>query len=45
MNGDLEKETYIGQEAQRMRGVLTLRHPIKNGVIRNWADMEKVRRS
>lgn len=42
MNGDLERETYIGHKAQYMRGVLTLKHPIKNGIIRNWDEMEKV---
>ncbi|XP_062292985.1 uncharacterized protein si:ch211-241j12.3 isoform X2 [Scomber scombrus] len=42
MNGNIERETYIGHEAQHMRGVLTLKHPIKNGVIRNWDDMEKI---
>lgn len=42
MNGNLEKETYIGHDAQHMRGVLVLKHPIKNGIIRNWDEMEKV---
>lgn len=43
MNGRLDRETYIGPDAQHMRGVLALRHPIKNGIIRNWDDMEKAR--
>lgn len=43
MNGHVERETYIGHEAQHMRGVLALRHPIKNGIIHNWDEMEKVR--
>lgn len=43
MNSNLERETYIGHEAQHMRGVLALKHPIKNGIIRNWDDMEKVK--
>uniref|UniRef100_A0A671TZD3 Si:ch211-241j12.3 n=1 Tax=Sparus aurata TaxID=8175 RepID=A0A671TZD3_SPAAU len=42
MNGNLERETYIGHEAQHMRGVLTLKHPIMNGIIRNWDEMEKI---
>lgn len=42
MNGDVEREVYIGHEAQHMRGVLSLKHPIKNGIICNWDDMEKV---
>ncbi|XP_059212986.1 uncharacterized protein LOC131991549 [Centropristis striata] len=42
MNGQLERETFIGFDAQHMRGVLALKHPIKNGIIRNWDDMEKI---
>ncbi|XP_056284869.1 actin, clone 302-like [Pseudoliparis swirei] len=42
MNGNLERETYIGHEAQHMRGVLALKRPIKNGIIRNWDEMEKI---
>ncbi|XP_040920128.1 uncharacterized protein LOC121199473 [Toxotes jaculatrix] len=42
MNGNLERETYIGHEAQHMRGVLALKHPIKNGIVRNWDEMEKI---
>ncbi|XP_068199253.1 uncharacterized protein [Antennarius striatus] len=42
MNSDFDREVYIGQEAQHMRGVLILKHPIKNGIIRNWNDMEKI---
>lgn len=45
MNGNLERETYIGHEAQHMRGVLALKHPIKNGIIRNWDEMEKASRN
>lgn len=42
MNGRAERETYIGHEAQHMRGVLALKRPIKNGIIQNWDEMEKV---
>ncbi|XP_031722168.1 uncharacterized protein LOC116393742 [Anarrhichthys ocellatus] len=42
MNGNLEREIYIGHEAQHMRGVLALKHPIKNGIICNWDEMEKI---
>lgn len=44
MNSRLDRETYIGHDAQHMRGVLALRHPIKNGIIRSWDDMEKAGR-
>ncbi|XP_027895755.1 uncharacterized protein LOC114158457 isoform X1 [Xiphophorus couchianus] len=42
MSGPVEKELYIGHDAQHMRGVLTLNHPIKNGIICNWEEMEKI---
>lgn len=42
MNGRADRETYIGHEARNMRGVLALKHPIKNGIIQNWDEMEKV---
>ncbi|KAI1897404.1 hypothetical protein AGOR_G00082950 [Albula goreensis] len=42
MNGHFERESYIGHEAQHMRGVLSLRYPIKNGIITNWDEMEKI---
>lgn len=42
MNGRFERETYIGHDAQHMRGVLALKYPMKNGIIRNWDDMEMV---
>ncbi|XP_066532829.1 uncharacterized protein si:ch211-241j12.3 [Hoplias malabaricus] len=42
MNGSVEREMYVGHEAQHMRGVLTLHYPIKNGVISNWDHMETI---
>lgn len=42
MNGRAERETYIGHEAQHLRGVLVLKRPIKNGIIQNWDEMEQV---
>ncbi|KAL2081877.1 hypothetical protein ACEWY4_021695 [Coilia grayii] len=42
MNGSFERETYIGHDAQHMRGVLALKYPMKNGIIRNWDDMEMI---
>lgn len=35
-------EVYIGDEAQAKRGILVLKHPVTNGVITDWDDMEKV---
>jgi len=36
------KDTYIGDEAQNRRGVLSLRYPIEHGIVTNWDDMEKI---
>jgi actin-related protein len=42
MIGVESKSEYIGDEAQKMRGVLNLNYPIKSGIVTSWDDMEKV---
>lgn len=42
MVGAGDKEIYVGNEAQAMRGILGLRHPIEHGIVTDWHDMEKV---
>jgi actin-related protein len=36
------KSEYIGDEAQKMRGVLNLSYPIESGIVTSWDQMEKV---
>lgn len=36
------REQYIGDDAQSMRGVLTLKYPLEHGIVLNWDDMESV---
>ena len=42
MVGVESKPEYIGDEAQKMRGVLKLHYPIESGIVTEWALMEKV---
>ncbi|GIX62266.1 actin [Babesia caballi] len=42
MVGMDEKDTYVGDEAQAKRGILTLKYPIEHGIVTNWEDMEKI---
>ncbi len=36
------KDRYVGNEAQINRDILALSHPVENGVIKHWGDMQKV---
>lgn len=42
MAGMGSKDTYIGDEAQNRRGILSLRYPVEHGIVTNWDDMEKI---
>jgi actin-related protein len=42
MVGGDQRDTYVGDDAQGRRGMLTLRYPIEHGVVTNWDDMEKI---
>jgi len=35
-------DSFVGDEAQVKRGVLTLKYPIEHGIVTNWEDMEKI---
>ncbi|KAM8927511.1 actin-5-like [Pelodytes ibericus] len=42
MVGAGQKDFYVGEEAQSMRGVLSLIYPVEHGIITCWEDMEKI---
>merc|ERR1712050_334313 len=36
------KDTYVGSQAQTLRGILSLSHPIRQGIVQDWDDLEAI---
>ena len=42
MAGGLENDVFLGSLAEECRGLLNIRYPMENGIVRDWNDMEKL---
>jgi len=42
MVGMGDRDSYVGDEAQSKRGILSIQYPIEHGIVTNWDDMEKI---
>lgn len=40
--GALEGDTFIGQKATELRGLLRINYPLEHGIVTDWDDMEKI---
>ena len=38
----MNKDCYVGEEAQAKKGVLKISYPIEHGIVNNWDDMKKI---
>lgn len=42
MFGPVQREYYVGEEAQAKRGILAFKYPVEHGIVTCWDDMEKI---
>lgn len=42
MFGPVQRQYYVGKEAQAKRGILSFKYPVEHGIVTSWDDMEKI---
>ena len=42
MAGAIEGDSFIGQKALDLRGILSIKYPIEHGIVTNWTEMERI---
>ncbi|CDO95125.1 unnamed protein product [Kluyveromyces dobzhanskii CBS 2104] len=42
MAGRLDGDSFVGNQAQEVRGLLKLRHPLEHGVVTDWGALEQL---
>merc|ERR1719450_686038 len=42
MAGAAEGDYFVGQKAEELRGILTLKYPMAHGIVQDWNDMELI---
>lgn len=42
MFGPVQRQYYVGKEAQEKKGILTYKYPVEHGIVTSWDDMEKI---
>ncbi|XP_054857754.1 uncharacterized protein LOC129344869 [Eublepharis macularius] len=42
MFGPVQREYFVGKEAQAKRGILSFKYPVEHGMVTSWDDMEKI---
>ena len=42
MAGAVEGDYFVGDKAEALKGLLSIRYPMDHGIVDDWSDMEKV---
>jgi len=42
MAGAVEGDHFVGRKAEERRGLLKIKYPLEHGIVKDWADMERI---